>query len=70
MRSDVRAFVQIHGGEHPLTGRAIARVFHGIASPCFPAETWGRARRFWRAHLDTDFNQLIKTATSELVRVK
>ena len=48
-------------------GRAIARVFHGIGSPCFPAEVWGKVRRFWRSHLHTDFNLVRKLATEALI---
>ncbi|XP_045192519.2 ATP-dependent DNA helicase Q4-like isoform X3 [Mercenaria mercenaria] len=65
--TDIRAFYNLYGQEHSLNGRAIARIFHGIASPCFPATTWGRVRRFWRSHLDVDFNTLMKIATKELI---
>lgn len=68
--SDIRAFYNLYGQEHSLNGRAVARIFHGISSPCFPATTWGRVRRFWRSHLDIDFNVLMKTATRELVSFK
>ncbi|XP_060604089.1 ATP-dependent DNA helicase Q4-like [Ruditapes philippinarum] len=65
--SDIRGFYNLYGQEHALNGRAIARIFHGISSPCFPATTWGRVRRFWRSHLDVDFNVLMKMATKELI---
>ncbi|XP_052816677.1 ATP-dependent DNA helicase Q4-like isoform X2 [Mya arenaria] len=65
--SDIRCFCNLYGQEHTLTGRAIARIFHGIASPCFPATTWGKVRRFWRSHLDVDFNALMKIATRESI---
>ncbi|CAL1538171.1 unnamed protein product, partial [Lymnaea stagnalis] len=67
---DLRSFISTYGQEHRLTGRAIARIFHGIASPCFPAETWGRVRRFWRSNLNVDFNFVIKEATRLLVAYK
>ena len=67
VRADIVAFIQTHAHEHVLTGRAIARVLHGIDSPCFPAEVWGRQRRFWRAHLPVDFNIVRKLADRELV---
>ena len=66
---DVRSFITSHG-DVELSGRAIARVFHGIDSPCFPAMVWGRQRRYWRRHLDVDFNLLRKCATEELVRFR
>ena len=45
LRSEVRSFVSTHS-EHVWTGRAVARVFHGIQSPNFPAKQWGRVRRY------------------------
>ncbi|KAF4530935.1 hypothetical protein B566_EDAN015560 [Ephemera danica] len=52
-----------------FTGRAIARIFHGIASPCFPPHVWGRTR-FWRLHLNDNFTALCKIASSELLRLR
>jgi ATP-dependent DNA helicase Q4 len=66
---DIRSFITSHG-DLELSGRAIARVFHGIDSPCFPASVWGRERRYWRRHLDVDFNSLRKCATKELVKFR
>ncbi|XP_059170195.1 ATP-dependent DNA helicase Q4-like [Physella acuta] len=70
LTSDLRHFISLYGQEHTLTGRAIARIFHGIGSPCFPAETWGRVRRFWRCHLDLDFKAIIREATRMLVSLR
>ena len=67
---DIRQFYTQYAHEHAITGRAIARIFHGIASPCFPAITWGRVRRYWRSHLNVDFNEIMKLATQELVRMR
>ncbi|KAI8501981.1 ATP-dependent DNA helicase Q4 [Branchiostoma belcheri] len=69
VRSDIRSFVCLHH-DRTFTGRAVARVFHGISSPCYPAQVWGRDRRFWRSHLDVDFNQLRRLAVEELVRIR
>ncbi|XP_047488278.1 ATP-dependent DNA helicase Q4-like [Penaeus chinensis] len=69
VRSSVRAVLSTHL-DNQWTGRAIARVFHGIGSPNFPAEVWGRVRRFWRLHLNVDFNILVKLATQEIIRFK
>lgn len=52
-----------------FTGRSVARIFHGIASPCFPANVWGRCK-FWRAHLDIDFHILCKLASREILRLR
>jgi len=67
---DIRGFYNMYCQEHLITGRSIARIFHGIASPCFPAKTWGRVRRYWRSHLDVDFNALMKIATRELIALR
>ena len=64
---DVRTLV-VMNEDIKFTGRSIARIFHGIDSPCFPAEVWGRDRRFWRAHLDVDFNELRNFVTEEIIR--
>ena len=63
---DIRSFLAIHE-EHKFTARAIARIFHGISSPNFPADVWGRERRFWRSHIDVDFHVLIKLAQEQIV---
>lgn len=66
---DIRALLGVHH-DHSFTGRAVARIFYGIDSPCYPAEVWGCDRRFWRKHLDVEFNSLRKFATQELVRFR
>lgn len=39
-------------------------------SPCYPAQTYGRDRRYWRKYIQFDFNQLIKLATQEIIGFK
>jgi ATP-dependent DNA helicase Q4 len=58
--SDVRKFIYTYEKEFKMNGTIIARVFHGIGSPKFPNEIWGRNRTFWRSHLDFDFEKIIK----------
>ncbi|XP_064481352.1 ATP-dependent DNA helicase Q4-like [Ornithodoros turicata] len=65
LQQEIRALVNIHR-DHKFNGRAVARIFHGIGSPRFPAEVWGRVRRFWRSHLHLDFNEILKVANQEL----
>uniref|UniRef100_A0A4W3GC95 DNA 3'-5' helicase n=1 Tax=Callorhinchus milii TaxID=7868 RepID=A0A4W3GC95_CALMI len=67
--SDIRQFLSIRHDER-FSGRAIARIFHGIESPCYPAQVFGRDRRFWRKYLNFDFNEIIRLATEEIIRVK
>jgi ATP-dependent DNA helicase Q4 len=69
VRSEVRQFVMTHS-DHTWSGRAVARVFHGIASPNFPAQQWGRVFRYWRSHIDVDFNALCKLANREVVGIR
>ncbi|XP_039265024.2 ATP-dependent DNA helicase Q4-like [Styela clava] len=69
LRCHVRQFLHVHANdfEHRVTGRAIARIFHGIDSPRYPAKNWGPARRFWRSKLQINFNLIRKIATEEIV---
>ncbi|XP_065484264.1 ATP-dependent DNA helicase Q4 [Caloenas nicobarica] len=66
IRADIRRFLTIRHDE-TFSGRAVARIFHGIGSPCFPAEVYGRDRRFWRKHLAFDFHRLTRLATEEIL---
>ncbi|XP_075705494.1 ATP-dependent DNA helicase Q4-like, partial [Rhinoderma darwinii] len=67
--SDVRLFLSIHQDER-FSGRAIARIFHGIGSPCYPAQIYGRDRRFWRKYLHLDFNKVLQISKEEIIRLK
>ncbi|XP_001944049.2 ATP-dependent DNA helicase Q4 [Acyrthosiphon pisum] len=49
-----------------LTARAIARIFHGVESPNFPAYVWGRSP-FWRIHIKTNFNAVSKIAQKQII---
>ncbi len=69
IRSDIRSLI-LNYRDQTFTARSIARILHGIASPCFPAEIWGKARKHWRAQLHQDFNLLIRLATQELIALK
>ena len=59
--SDVRGFCNLYCQDHQLlSGRAIARLFQGIASPCFSSTTWGRmekpsCRRLQLTKMNDDF---------------
>lgn len=66
---DIRNLTNVHH-DHSFTGRSVARIFHGIDSPCYPAQVWGRDRRFWRKYLEIDFNSLRKFATRELLNLR
>lgn len=66
---DIASLVTQHS-DHHFTGRAIARILHGIPSPLFPALVWGGQRGFWRKHLRVDFNTLCQLATKTLLQLK
>ncbi|CAB3362089.1 Hypothetical predicted protein [Cloeon dipterum] len=68
VRADVRAMVCTYSDSH-FNGRAIARIFHGISSPCFSSQMWGRTR-FWRLHLNDNFATLSKIATTEILKMR
>uniref|UniRef100_A0A8C3I3Z2 DNA 3'-5' helicase n=1 Tax=Chrysemys picta bellii TaxID=8478 RepID=A0A8C3I3Z2_CHRPI len=69
IRADIRNFLSIRQDEK-FSGRAIARIFHGIGSPCYPAQVYGRDRRFWRKYIHFDFNRVMRLATEEIIRCK
>ncbi|XP_050049465.1 ATP-dependent DNA helicase Q4 isoform X1 [Dermacentor andersoni] len=69
LRQEIRSLVMQHR-DHSFNGRAVARIFHGIGSPCFPAQVWGRVHRFWRSFLDVDFNTIINIANKELLSLR
>ncbi|CAK9829408.1 ATP-dependent DNA helicase Q4 [Anthophora retusa] len=66
--SDIRNLI-ISYRENNFTGRAIARIFHGIQSPNYPAYVWNKCR-FWRAHLSFDFSVLCQIATREILALR
>ncbi|KAG8515409.1 ATP-dependent DNA helicase Q4 [Galemys pyrenaicus] len=53
--------------EQQFSGRAVARIFHGIGSPRYPAQVYGRDRRFWRKYLHLSFHGLVRLATEEVL---
>nr|XP_058132190.1 ATP-dependent DNA helicase Q4 isoform X4 [Dasypus novemcinctus] len=65
-RRDVRLLLSLRPEER-FTGRAVARIFHGIGSPCYPAQVYGRDRRFWRKYLHVSFHALVGLATEEIL---
>ncbi|XP_066588951.1 ATP-dependent DNA helicase Q4 [Prorops nasuta] len=63
--NDIRNLI-ISYRDNNFTGRAVARIFHGIQSPNYPALVWSKCR-FWRAHLSTNFNAICQLATKEIL---
>nr|XP_003463791.3 ATP-dependent DNA helicase Q4 isoform X2 [Cavia porcellus] len=66
VRHDIRQLLSLWPEER-FSGRAVARIFHGIGSPCYPAQVYGQDRRFWRKYLHLNFHALMRLATEELL---
>ena len=66
---DVALLVARHSDQQ-FTGRAIARIFHGIPSPRFPALVWGAQRGFWRQYLHIDFSRIMNIVTGKLLELR
>uniref|UniRef100_A0A182SH26 DNA 3'-5' helicase n=1 Tax=Anopheles maculatus TaxID=74869 RepID=A0A182SH26_9DIPT len=66
--SDIRTTICRYP-ENNFTGRAIARLFHGVQSPNYPALVWSRSN-FWRSYTKTDFNRIVRLANAEIVRMR
>ncbi|ODN03903.1 ATP-dependent DNA helicase Q4 [Orchesella cincta] len=65
LRRSIRHLVD-SSGDTPFTTRAVAKIFQGISSPCFPADVWYRNREFWRRYMDLDFHLICRIAAEEL----
>ncbi|XP_059613084.1 ATP-dependent DNA helicase Q4 [Phlebotomus argentipes] len=52
-----------------FTGRSLARIFHGISSPNFPAIVWGRCK-MWRAHTLTNIHRIIALANAIILKMR
>ncbi|XP_051163305.1 ATP-dependent DNA helicase Q4 [Leptopilina boulardi] len=63
--NDIRILISSYRDTN-FSARAVARIFHGIQSPNYPAIAWGRCR-FWRSHLNCDFNLICQLAAKEII---
>ncbi|KAF7394636.1 hypothetical protein HZH66_007810 [Vespula vulgaris] len=66
--SDVRNLILSYK-DNNFTGRAVARIFHGIQSPNYPAIIWSKCR-FWRTYISSDFNAICQIATKEILALR
>lgn len=66
--NDVRALICLYR-DNVFSGRTVARIFHGIQSPNYPAVIWGRCK-FWRLHIDVNFHVLTQIATAEILKMR
>ncbi|DBA84790.1 TPA: hypothetical protein ACH3X1_016785 [Trebouxia sp. C0004] len=68
LRMDIRALMAWTDRHKPgcsLTGRAVARILHGVASPAFPTAQWTKCG-FWQQYTNVDFAQIAAAAQHEL----
>jgi ATP-dependent DNA helicase Q4 len=68
IESDIIQMIQIYP-ENNFSGRSLARIFHGISSPCYPAVIWGRCK-YWRSHLSEDFHRLVHIGNKAIIKMK
>ncbi|XP_017479708.1 PREDICTED: ATP-dependent DNA helicase Q4-like [Rhagoletis zephyria] len=68
IENDVLSLINMYP-DNNFSGRNIARIFHGISSPNYPAVIWGRCK-YWRAHSNVDFNRILKLANTLIVRLR
>ncbi|KAF5276495.1 hypothetical protein FQA39_LY06564 [Lamprigera yunnana] len=68
IKNDIRSLICMYR-DNAFTARAVARIFHGIQSPNYPAVIWGRCK-FWRLHIGTDFNVICQISTREILRMR
>lgn len=66
--SDIKALICMYR-DNTFTGRAVARIFHGIQSPNYPAVIWGRCK-FWRSRIGEDFHAICRIATREILKMR
>lgn len=66
--TDIRTMIARYP-ENNFTGRSLARIFHGVQSPVFPAVIWGRCK-YWRAHIKSDFNHIVTLANAEIIKLR
>lgn len=48
-----------------MTGRAIARILHGLQSSAFPAAQWKKCG-YWARYVDVDFDAVLAIAEAEV----
>lgn len=68
IENDVRTMMARYP-DNQFTGRTLARIFHGVASPVYPAQIWFRCN-FWRTHTRVDFNRIVTLANAVIVRCR
>ncbi|KAI8608186.1 hypothetical protein BC830DRAFT_1156380 [Chytriomyces sp. MP71] len=68
LRIDLNDFI-VQNAAVLTSGRAIARIFHGISSPKFPAYEWYK-NRAWNSYAHFSFGELVKVASKLLMEFR
>lgn len=70
VRADVISFCNsVETDNKLLTGRAVARIFHGISSPGFPSKIWYHNQN-WQRYIHTDFDSIRSVADNVLASLR
>ncbi|KAI8915057.1 hypothetical protein BC831DRAFT_533071 [Entophlyctis helioformis] len=64
----IKAFVKENIG-HVMSGRAVARIFHGLSSPKFPARDWSKSK-YWNMYPHFNFKDLSRLADKAILDYK
>ncbi|ORY45202.1 ATP-dependent DNA helicase [Rhizoclosmatium globosum] len=68
LRIDLNDFI-VQNAAVITSGRAIARIFHGISSPKFPAYEWFK-NKSWNSYSHFNFGELVKIASKTLMEYR
>ncbi|KAG0562918.1 hypothetical protein KC19_9G182700 [Ceratodon purpureus] len=68
LRADIKVFLKTHENTS-FTGRAVARIFHGLWSPAYPYAAWCK-NHFWGRYSKTCFNAVREAATSQILELR
>ena len=64
----IKTFIKEHN-QMVTSGRAIARIFHGISSPQYPSNEWSR-NKHWNSFKFYDFKDLYRIANKAMMDFK
>eukprot|EP01018_Ginkgo_biloba_P002716 Gb_04713 [translate_table: standard] len=68
LRADIKVFLQSNAHMN-FTGRAIARIMHGISSPAYPSAIWSK-NHFWERYSKIEFTVVKEVASIEILACK
>lgn len=66
--SDIIALVKRH--DQITNGRSVARILHGLSSPCFSSFHWAKATTLWKQYQNVSFYSLVAYAVKAILLYK